>query len=67
MWMPTTSPITTEERFLLPSEPDELDGLQYMHSKCTGERFTRGGLTNATAHLEPEHGRLAFGRAELGR
>ena len=45
MWMPTTSPITSEDRFVLPSEPTSSTVFMYLHSKCTGERATRGGLT----------------------
>src|SRR5271166_2461016 len=43
--MPTTSPITIEERFGRPSEPISSTVLKYLHSIATGECATRGGLT----------------------
>src|ERR1700719_645302 len=43
--MPMTWPITIEYGFALPSVAGNSTVLTYLHSKATGERLTRGGLT----------------------
>src|SRR5262249_60068448 len=45
IWIPTTSPITIDDRLARPSDPTSSTVLKYLHSIATGERATRGGLT----------------------